>query len=132
MIARDAELDAYLQRCRPAYIQEYLPLDRDLRVVLVAGCVLHAYWRIAREGEFRNNVSRGARISFEDIPGDALEFAKDVVKRCRFDDVGLDICFHEGRYLVIEANMVYGLEGFKQLGLDLRELLAELDRGGRL
>ncbi|OIP94490.1 MAG: hypothetical protein AUK55_07355 [Syntrophobacteraceae bacterium CG2_30_61_12] len=132
LIRTRAELTAYLDRPHPAYIQEYLPLTRDLRVVLVAGHVIHAYWRIAQAGEFRNNVSRGAAISFEGIPGSALEFAMEVAARCRFDDVGLDICCCGERTYVLEANMVYGLEGFRALGLDLYDLLAELDRGGRL
>lgn len=132
LIRNRAELEAYLVRPHRAYIQQYLPLARDLRVVLVAGCVVHAYWRIARPGEFRNNVSRGGAICCEGIPGSALEFAMAVAERCRFDEVGLDICRHNHRYYVLEANMVYGLEGFRALGLDIYQQLAQLDKGGRL
>jgi ribosomal protein S6--L-glutamate ligase len=132
LIRDRADLLPYLDRSHPAYVQEYFQLERDLRVVLVAGWVVHAYWRIAGPGEFRNNVSRGAAVSFEEIPGSALEFAMDVAERCRFDDVGLDICFYNQRYYVLEANMVYGLEGFRALGLDLYEMLADLDRGRRI
>ncbi len=132
LIETESDLLQYLDKHRPAYIQEYLPIDRDLRVVLLAGHVAHAYWRISNPGEFRNNVSRGGSISYEGVPDEALEFAKDVVRRCRFDEVGLDICLHEGRYYVIEANMAYGLEGFRQVGMDIYEELAKLDREGLL
>ncbi len=132
LIQDESQLQAYLERFRPAYIQEYLPVDRDLRVVMVAGKLLHAYWRIAPKGEFRNNVSRGGTICYEHIPGEALEFAGEVARRCHFDDVGLDICFCSGRYYVLEANMVYGLEGFRRLGLDLHRQLEWLDKGGHL
>jgi ribosomal protein S6--L-glutamate ligase len=132
LIRERAALDGYLQGHHPAYVQEYLPIDRDLRVVLLAGRVVHAYWRIATSGEFRNNVSCGAAISFENIPQEALDFAIDVVRRCRFDEVGLDICRADGRYCVIEANMVYGLEGFRRAGLTLADIFCRMDQEGSL
>ena len=132
LIGSDGELEEYLATNRPAYIQEYLNISKDLRVVLIAGEVVHTYWRIASSGEFRNNVARGASISYEDIPSDALDFARDVARRCRFDEVGLDVCRYAGRYYVLEANMVYGLEGFRQAGVDIYEVLARMDRRGVL
>jgi ribosomal protein S6--L-glutamate ligase len=132
LIQSEAELASHLKSHHPAYIQEYLPIDRDLRVVLIKGRVIHAYWRIQRPGQFRNNVSQGGEISFDQIPGEALRFASDVATRCGFDEVGLDICQANGRYYVIEANMVFGLEGFRQRGLDLYDILCELERKGLL
>jgi ribosomal protein S6--L-glutamate ligase len=132
LIQCEADLASYLKSYHPAYIQEYLPLDRDLRVVLIKGRVIHAYWRIHQPGEFRNNVSQGGRISFECIPEGALDFATDVAGRCGFEEVGLDICRANGIYYVIEANMVFGLEGFSQQGLDLYEILSTLEKQGLL
>ncbi len=132
LIRSRRELDVYLAKYRPAYIQEYLPMDRDLRVVLITGRVVHAYWRIAAPGEFRTNVSQGAGISYDNIPAEALEFAAEVATRCRFDEVGLDIAYVDGRYYVIEANMVYGLEGFRQAGLQLGDIFRTLESEGRL
>ena len=125
LIRSREDLKDYLREHTPAYIQEYLPIDRDLRVVLVGANVVHAYWRIARPGEFRSNVSLGGRISFEDIPDDALRFAERVARLCKFDEVGLDICICEDGYLVIEANMVYGLKGFEAAGLNIYQLLSK-------
>lgn len=125
LIENRESLARYLEGHLPAYIQEYFPLERDLRIVLVQGNVIHAYWRIHKPGEFRNNVSRGAVISFDEIPEESLEFACDVARRCRFTEVGLDVCHARGRYYVIEANMVFGLEGFRCRGLDFYEMLAK-------
>jgi ribosomal protein S6--L-glutamate ligase len=132
LIEGEAQLADYLESHRPAYIQEYLPFNRDLRVVLIRRKVIHAYWRIHQPGEFRNNVARGGRISFDDIPGEALLFAVEVAGQCGFDEAGLDICHARGRYYVIEANMVFGLEGFRQRGLDVYRILCELEREGLL
>jgi ribosomal protein S6--L-glutamate ligase len=132
LIRTAADLNRYLEQVSPAYIQEYVPIDRDLRVVVLAGKVLHAYWRIARPGEFRTNVSRGARISLEGVPQEALQFAEWVAGRCGFDEAGLDICHGGGRYLVLEANMVYGLQGFAAAGLEIYPLIRERLSQGNL
>lgn len=122
----ESDLRNYLLRHRPAYVQQYLPIDRDLRIVLIAGQVVHAYWRIQKPGDFRNNVACGARISYRHIPPYALEFAVDAAKLCHFGEVGFDICIYNGTCYVIEANMVYGLEGFRRSGRDIYSMLAEL------
>jgi len=132
LIKNEHDLAEYLDQHLPAFIQEYLDIDKDLRVVIIAGRPVHAYWRMHCAGEFRNNVSRGAEISYENITREALDFAAGVALRCRFDEVGLDICDFEGKFYVIEANMVYGLEGFRRVGLDPYEILAELDCEGLL
>ncbi len=126
------ELSQYLRTHNPAYIQEYLPIERDLRVVAIDGNLVHAYWRIHAEGDFRNNVSRGGTVSFEDIPAEALDFAMDAARRCGFDEVGLDICEHAGKYYVLEANMVFGQEGFRKKDLDIHEIIANLFDSGKL
>ncbi len=130
LIRGPEELSKYIESHNPAYVQEYLRIERDLRAVVIGGRVVHAYWRIHKQGEFRNNVSRGGRISFENIPAAALEFARSTALRCRFGEAGLDICEHNDGYMVLEANMVYGVEGFKEQGMDIHEILAHLvDKG---
>jgi len=132
LIHAERELREYLRNHQPAYVQEYLPIDKDLRIVVVAGQVVHSYWRIQESGDFRNNVSQGARISWENIPDRALEFALDVANRCGFGEVGLDVCHFEDKYYVLEANMVYGLEGFRRAGLDIYKILADLADTGTI
>jgi ribosomal protein S6--L-glutamate ligase len=45
LIKSDADLRRYLAGKHPAYIQEYIPLDRDIRVVIIGRRFVHAYWR---------------------------------------------------------------------------------------
>lgn len=126
LISRPEELSRYLETHNPAYIQEYLPIERDLRVVVIGGHLVHAYWRIHVEGDFRNNVTLGGTVSFENIPAEALDFAVEAALKCRFDEVGLDICEHGGKYYVLEANMVFGQEGFRKKGMDIHQIIADL------
>jgi ribosomal protein S6--L-glutamate ligase len=126
-ITGEEELQEYLQRNRVAFIQEYLPLEKDLRVILINHRAILAYWKKGPSGEFRHNLARGAEPDFEDIPPAALEFARTVSRACNFDDVGLDLCHTPDRgWLVLEANMNYGREGLARRGLKLEEVLRDL------
>jgi len=46
--------------------------------------------------------------------------------------VGVDICEHRGRYLVLEANMKYGKEGFRKAGIDYVKLMEGLIENGTI
>jgi ribosomal protein S6--L-glutamate ligase len=133
LIHNEEELSRYLARSSVAYIQEYLPLDRDLRVILINHQVILSYWKMAPPGEFRNNLAQGASIHFNGIPDEALAFAAQVTRLCNFDDVGLDLCHTIDKgWMVLEANMNYGLQGLKEKGLDIRMVLKELLIQGKI
>lgn len=132
LIRNRDELDAYCALTKIAYIQEYLPIHRDIRVVVIGDTFVHAYWREAPTGEYRCNVALGAKIGFDDIPDEAVRLAKYTANRCRWDDVGIDVCEFDGRYYVIEANMKYGREGFRQAGIDYVRLMEKLIDDGAI
>ncbi len=133
LIRNEDELSRYLHRSPVAYIQEYLPLDRDLRVILINHQIILSYWKMAPQGEFRNNLALGASIDFEEIPDEALAFALQVTRLCNFDDVGLDLCHTSDKgWMVLEANMNYGLQGLKEKGLDIRMILKALMIEGKI
>ena len=126
LIQNDAELREYLDQVTPAYIQEYRPIKRDIRVVVIGKRIIHAYWRIAPPNEYRSNLAVGGRISLDHVPDAARDLALQVAHSCRWDDVGIDICEHNGRFYVLEANMKYGKEGFRQAGLDYHRLMESM------
>lgn len=123
LIRDRAGLEHYLDRNPVAYVQDYLPIDRDMRVVVIGRRTVHAYWRIAPEGDFRSNVSLGADISLDPLPEAALQLAAFTARSCGWDDVGLDICQCGGSFYVLEANMKYGREGFRKAGIDYPRLM---------
>ncbi|MBA4394443.1 MAG: RimK family alpha-L-glutamate ligase [Desulfobacca sp.] len=127
LIHNEEELEKYLQKTSVAYIQEYLDLDRDLRVILINHQIILSYWKIAPMGEFRNNLAQGASIEFSQIPEEALAFAQWVTRRCNFDDVGLDLCHTPGKgWMILEANMNYGLQALTEKGFAIRQVLRDL------
>ena len=132
LIRDAAELNDYLDMNQPAYIQEYLPIDRDIRIVVIGRRVVHAYWRLAPAGEFRTNVAVGGSIRLDDIPDPALELARQTAQQCGWDDVGIDICLHGGQYFVLEANMKYGKEGFRKAGIEYNRLMESMIENGEI
>ncbi len=126
LVRNASELDDYCRRSNPAYIQEYLPGDRDMRIVAIGGRVVHAYWRIAAAGEFRTNVGAGGSIDLSPVPEAARRLALQTAAAGGWDDVGIDIIMHHGRFYVLEANMKYGREGFRRAGIDYHRLLEQL------
>jgi len=132
LIRSMGELERYCQNQGPAYIQEYLPIDRDMRIVVVGKKVIHAYWRIASDGDFRNNLAAGGRIDLAAVPQEALNLALHTAQVCRWDDVGLDICEHKGTFYVLEGNMKYGREGFKKAEIDYVQLMLNLIQDGEI
>ncbi len=132
LIRNRAELDAYCAENKVGYIQEYLESDRDIRVVVIGKEVVHAYWRISREGEFRSNVASGAMVSLDSVPDAAIQLARNTAESCRWDDVGIDILPYNGGYYVLEANMKYGKEGFRKAGIDYIRMMEGLIEDGRI
>jgi ribosomal protein S6--L-glutamate ligase len=123
LVQNNDDLLAYLKISNTAYIQEFLTSDRDIRVVIIGEKIVHAYWRVAPDNDFRCNIAVGGRVCLDSIPAQALELAVRVAGSCRWDDVGIDICRHEGEFYVLEANMKYGKEGFRQAGIDYIALM---------
>ena len=126
LIKNQDELSVYCSLPHPAYVQEYLPIKSDIRVVVIGNKVVHSYWRISPSNEFRSNVALGATINLNSVPQNALDLSLYTAKMCRWDDVGIDICFHDGKYYVLEANMKYGKEGFRAAGIDYPTLMETL------
>jgi ribosomal protein S6--L-glutamate ligase len=126
------ELAVYCRQTRAAYIQEYLPVACDMRVVVIGTRAVHAYWRVASPGEFRSNLAAGGRIRLDPVPEAAIELACHTARVCGWNDVGLDIYSYQGRLGVFEANMKYGLEGFRQAGIDFDLMMEELIAHGQI
>ncbi len=132
LIRSHDELATYCRKNHAAYIQEYLPSDRDLRVVIIGRRVVHAYWRVSAPGEFRSNLAAGGCIRLDPVPETALELALRTTRLCRWNDVGIDIYAHDGRFGVFEANMKYGKQGFREAGIDYDRLMEDLIANGEI
>ncbi|MFH1888221.1 MAG: RimK family alpha-L-glutamate ligase [Pseudomonadota bacterium] len=132
LVTGPEELAVYCGMVHAAYIQEYIPVDRDVRVVVIGKEAVAAYWRIAPPLSVTSNLAQGGRIETRGVPDLAVETALAAARAAGFDDVGLDICVYQGRAVVLEANMKYGTKGLSVLGLDYRRLMENLIADGKI
>jgi|Deesub1362A_J573_1020465.scaffolds.fasta_scaffold02683_2 ribosomal protein S6--L-glutamate ligase len=132
LIRNQAELETYLAHNQPAYIQEYLPVERDLRVLCIGFEPVCAYWRRAPADDWRTNLARGGRPDFRHIPPQAVELAVEAARRANLDDVGVDVIMVDGQPMLLEFNIKYGRKGPRAAGLDVRRYVVDQILAGRL
>jgi ribosomal protein S6--L-glutamate ligase len=132
LIETPTQLSDYLAIKGPAYIQEYLPIDRDMRVVIVGKKIRLAYWRMADNHTFKTNLSQGGTICFDPLPQKALDLALSTAIACKWNDIGLDIIEHNNQFYVLEANVKYGTKGFKKAGINYKDMMVDLIINGKI
>ncbi|MCE8035806.1 hypothetical protein [Halomonas sp. MCCC 1A11057] len=126
-------LEAYLATEPVLYAQLQLPIDRDLRIVLVGGELLAAYWRITPPGGYRSNVSQGGSIDHRDIPPAAVTLARQLAEAFHINHAGFDIAMVDGHPLVFEFNRLFGNQGIADSGKRIgAAILRCLERDGNL
>jgi len=111
--------DAFCARQEVLYCQEYLPIERDLRLVLIGERVVAGYWRQAPEGCFHNNVAQGGKIRFDPIPTQAVALVEQIARQTGINHAGFDIAMVGSHPYLLEFNRLFGNQGLKQHGIDL-------------
>ncbi|KAA1174205.1 hypothetical protein FWJ25_08135 [Marinobacter salinexigens] len=113
LIENRQDWQTYCERTDVLYVQEYLPIDRDVRVVIVGDQVLTAYWRTQAEQGFYNNVARGGGIDFGPVPAVATDLALRLAQQLDVNHAGFDIALVEGYPYVLEFNRLFGNQGLR-------------------
>lgn len=117
LIENEDQFYDYAQKNDVFYVQEYVECDRDLRVCIIGDEIVTAYWRIASNGEFHHNVARGGHISFDNIPDEALNIALTVARTLNINHAGFDILVSNGKYYILEFNILFGNQGVMESGV---------------
>lgn len=132
LIQNKKDLSHYIETESPAYIQEYLPIERDMRIIIIGKKISLSYWRIPIKGNFKTNLSQGGSICFDPLPQKALDLALSTALKCGWDDVGIDILERNNKFYVLEGNMKYGTKGFQKAGIIYKEMMANLIVKGKV
>ena len=89
------------------YLQKYLPIERDLRLITIGDRVELSFWR-ENEASWKKNISSGARINPSRVPDSAKEIALRLAKEMGFHWCAVDMAEHEGEMYVFEFSSVFG------------------------
>ncbi|MCF6410441.1 ATP-grasp domain-containing protein [Pseudalkalibacillus salsuginis] len=110
----------YARNNTTLYVQEFLEMDRDLRVCIVGEEVIAAYWR-SGEGQFHNNVSQGGKISILDIPEEAIKLTIGIAKQLNINHAGFDLALVDGQIYFLEFNTLFGNEALRSQEINIQE-----------
>ncbi len=123
----------------PLMIEQYVECNAtDKRVVVLQGEVVGVVQRKARKGEFRSNLTLGARGLAADLTTEEESIAKYMALSLDLEFVGLDIArctqtmpdrglLVEGSYFCIEGNPTPGICGglYEHTGIDISPVVVE-------
>jgi ribosomal protein S6--L-glutamate ligase len=111
----------YVENNSVLYVQEYLDIRRDLRLVLIGKDVAAGYWRQAAPGQFHNNVSQGGAVCFEDIPEGAVRLVESFARETGIDHAGFDVAEVDGHFYFLEFNTRFGTRALTDRGIQLSD-----------
>ncbi|GAB3519014.1 ATP-grasp domain-containing protein [Photobacterium alginatilyticum] len=92
------------KRYYPAYIQDFVPMKADIRVMLVGHQPVCAFWRRPPEGEWLTNTSQGGSMDYQNVPEEVLELAVRASKAANAEYWACDIAVStEDDYTILEC-----------------------------
>lgn len=107
------------------YIQEYLKIDRDLRVVIIGDKVVDSYWRIKDSDSFHCNIAQGGSVSKEIVPEDAVSTVLNIASHLGVNYAGFDVVLTETGLKIFEFNLYFGTKGISLNSVDLGNRIYE-------
>ena len=107
------------------YIQEYLPITRDLRVVYVGDQVVTAYWREAPPGRFHTNVAQGGAVHFDNVPPEPIAIVENAARQLGIDHAGFDLAQVDGHWYILEFNVRFGTQALNSRGIRLGPVIVD-------
>ena len=88
----------------PVYMQDFVPMEADVRVMLIGHKPVCAFWRRPPEGEWLTNTSQGGSMDYQDVPKELLDLAVKVSKAANAEYWACDIAVgKDGKYRILEC-----------------------------
>lgn len=119
LIHTKEEFTVYKQDNSIVYVQEYIEIDRDLRVVVIGDGVVDAYWRIKETGCFHCNLARGAGLSRDNIPGHIIDEVMRIALFLKVDYAGFDVVPTSNGFKMFEFNLYFGTKGVRLTSVEM-------------
>ncbi len=88
----------------PIYMQEFIPMEADVRVMLIGHKPVCAFWRRPPKGKWLTNTSQGGSMDYHGVPVDLLKLAVRVSKAANAEYFACDIAVgKDGKYRILEC-----------------------------
>jgi len=89
----------------PIYVQDFIPMSADIRVMLIGHKPVCAFWRRPPEGEWLTNTSQGGSMDYMNVPKGVLDLAVKVSKAANAEYWACDIAVakEDGAFRILEC-----------------------------
>jgi hypothetical protein len=88
----------------PVYLQDFVPMAADIRVMLIGHKPVCAFWRRPPEGEWLTNTSQGGSMDYMDVPKEVLDLSVEVSKAANAEYWACDVAVGiDGKYRILEC-----------------------------
>ena len=122
----------YKQNFNPAYIQEHVPAEMELRVVVINYNKTFGYRRrVISNGSRRSPVSGGVWQT-DKVPEEAMVLGQNIAQQGDLSDVAVEIIADGSRFWVLELNFEYDTMGDLHPGLDRLRTIKDMIKQGEL
>ena len=92
------------KKYHPVYMQDFVPMEADVRVMLIGHKPVCAFWRRPPEGEWLTNTSQGGSMDYQKVPKELLDLAVSVSKAANAEYWACDIAVgQDGKYRILEC-----------------------------
>ncbi len=92
------------KKYHPMYIQDFVPMEADIRVMLIGHKPVCAFWRRAPEGEWLTNTSQGGSMDYMNVPKSVLDLAVKVSKAAKAEYWACDVAYgKDGKVRILEC-----------------------------
>jgi hypothetical protein len=93
-----------LKKYQPVYVQEFVPMQADIRVMLIDHKPVCAFWRRPAAGGWLTNTSQGGSMDYDDVPEAVLALAVKTSKASNAQYWACDVAVGEdGQYRILEC-----------------------------
>ncbi len=112
---KEAELLFKKINCASVLIQEYIPSNFDIRVLVLGGRILGAIKRTAKKGEFRSNIAQGGTAEIYSLNSELKKLAILAAKASDNEFAGVDIMIDsKNKPYILESNRAPQFAGFEK------------------
>jgi len=92
------------KKYHPMYFQDFVPMEADIRVMLIGHKPVCAFWRRAPDGEWLTNTSQGGSMDYNDVPKNVLDLAVKVSKAAKAEYWACDVAYgKDGKVRILEC-----------------------------
>jgi ribosomal protein S6--L-glutamate ligase len=123
-------LERYNSKVNPAYIQEHVQPEIELRVVVINYDKVFGSYRRVVGGDVRGNSVHAGAWQTKDMPSDAIALAKKIARQGGLSHVTVEMIFDGRQFQVLELNFQYDEMGDVHPGQEwLKTIMEMIERG---